>query len=91
MAQGNTLAIPNNMTQYNKTDKASLETLSVNYTYYQECIYRQLILLYILFYMSITYPACSLAAAELALLLTAYCNTYDNYMLTNCTSAIIPY
>ena len=38
--------------------------------------------------MSITYPAYSSATAELALLLTAYHDTYSNCMLTNYTLAI---
>ena len=38
--------------------------------------------------MSITYPAHSLAAAKLALLLTTYHNTYSNSMLTDYMSAM---
>jgi len=39
--------------------------------------------------MSITYPAYSLAAAELALPLAAYHDTYGNHMLTYCILAMI--
>ena len=38
--------------------------------------------------MSITYPARNLAIAKLVLPLTTYCDIYDNYMLTDCISAV---